>query len=279
MPLKETPPTALERKRWPLITSHLAAGLRLRSMAQTFSFDSASVEAIFDPAGKEYDLRQTATERSVRETLRETVRRIDRVRTRDGRNDPDEALQKWEGLVDGRWSLVDRFDTDGRRFVVAIKNDPRHPDPRGLTARERQVAEFVGLGHSTKEISYILGVSPSAVTNCTARTLQKLGLSSLTELAGFFSPSGLRAKLAEISVNGKELLVGAYPLINEDRVKGLTEAEREILAYMVAGSTNNDIAQRRNTSEYTVANQVKSIFQKLEVSSRSEVATRLQSVT
>ncbi|WP_447969068.1 LuxR C-terminal-related transcriptional regulator [Nitrospira sp. M1] len=274
--LTETPPTALERKRWPLITSHLAAGLRLRSLAQ-FSFDSASVEAIFDPAGKEYDLRHTAKERSVCETLRETVRRIDRVRTRAGRHDPDEALQKWEGLVEGRWSLVDRFDTDGRRFVVAIKNDPSCPDPRGLTLRERQVAEFVGLGQSTKEISYTLGISLSAVTNCTARALHKLGLSSLTELAAFFSPGGLRTKLAEVSLKGEELLVGVYPLIGAERVTGLTEAEREVLAHLVAGSTNKDIAQRRNTSEYTVANQVKAIFKKLEVSSRSELAVCLQS--
>ncbi len=35
--------------------------------------------------------------------------------------------------------MVDRFDSDGRRFIVAIKNDPAHSDPRGLTPRERQI--------------------------------------------------------------------------------------------------------------------------------------------
>ena len=87
-------------------------------------------------------------------------------------------MESWEGLVDGRWSLVDRFDTDGRRFVVAVKNDPAHPDPRGLTTREREIAEFVGLGRSTKQIGYTLGVSLSAVTNLTAQAQEKLGLSS-----------------------------------------------------------------------------------------------------
>ena len=136
----------------------------------------------------------------------------------------------------------------------------------------------MGLGQSTKEISYTLGVSHSAVTNCTARAQYKLGLPSLADLAAFFSPCGLRTKLAEVSVKGEALLVGAYPLINEDRIKGLTEAEREVLAHLIAGSTNNDIAQRRNTSEYTVANQVQAIFRKLEVSSRSELAAQLLSV-
>ena len=276
--LSETPPTPLERKRWPLMTSHLAAGLRLRSVARAFSLDSVSVEAIFEPGGKEYDLRERAKEHSARKALREAVGRIDGVRTSSGRTDPDGALQKWEALVEGRWSLVERYDTDGRRFVVAIKNDPTHLDPRGLTRRERQVAEFVGLGHSSKEISYTFGISLSAVTNCTARVQMKLGLSSLAELAGFFAPSGLRTKLAEVAVNGEELLVGSYPLIDEKRVSALSETERVVLAHMMAGSTNQDIARRRRTSEYTVANQVQSIFRKLNVSSRSELAVRLQSM-
>ncbi len=276
--LNETPSTALERRRWPLMTSHLAAGLRLRSMGQAFSLDATTVEAIFDPAGKELAASHKAQECSARAVLREAVRRIDRLRTRAGRSDSDAALQQWEGLVEGRWSLVDRFDTDGRRFVVAIKNDPEYSDPRGLTMRERQIAEFVGLGQSCKEISYTLGLSLSAVTNCTARAQKKLGLSSLLELVAFFSPSGLRTALAEVSVQGERLLLGAYPLINEDRVKDLTETERRVLAHMISGSTNSDIAQRRQTSEYTIANQVQSIFRKLNVSSRSELASRLQSV-
>lgn len=276
--LKTITPTALERKRWPLIASHLGAGLRLRTLAQSLSLDSAPVEGIFDGSGKLYEAREQVTDGSARATLREAVRRIDHIRTRAGRSDPDAAMTAWEGLVQGRWSLVDHFDTDRRRFVVAIKNDPTYPDPRGLTMRERQVAEFVGLGHSCKEISYTLGVSHSAVTNCTARAQNKLGLSSLSELAAFFASSGLRAKLAEISIKGEDLLVGAYPLINEECVEGLTEAERSVLAHLVAGSTNSDIAQRRNTSEYTIANQVKSIFHKLEVCSRGELAARLQSV-
>jgi len=56
------------------------------------------------------------------------------------------AMENWRGLVDGRWSLVDRFDSDGKRFVVAVKNDPEARDPRGLSRREQQVSELVGLG-------------------------------------------------------------------------------------------------------------------------------------
>ncbi|MGR9109083.1 MAG: helix-turn-helix transcriptional regulator, partial [Gammaproteobacteria bacterium] len=267
-------PTPLERKRWPSAVAHLGAGLRLRSTIGKFSFDEAPVEAILDPGGKVHEAREEAAAVSAREILRNSVRRIEKARTAAGRSDPDDALANWEGLVQGRWSLVDLFDSDRRRFVVALKNDPAQPDPRGLSERERQVAEFVGLGRSSKEISYILGVSLSAVTNCTARVQAKLGLSSLTELAAFFAPGGARAKLAEISIAGEELLFGAYPLINENRVTSLTEAERAVLTHLLSGSTNDDIARRRKTSRHTVANQIQSIFDKLQVRSRGELAAR-----
>ena len=124
--------------------------------------------------------------------------------------------------------------------------------------------------------SYTLGVSNSAVTNCNARIQEKLGLSSHVELVSFFSQAGPRRKLAEVAVAGERLLVGAYPLIDERWIKVLTEAEREVTAQIIAGSTNADIARRRDASEHTVANQVQAIFRKLEVRSRGELAARLQ---
>ena len=269
-------PTPLERKRWPCLAAHLGAGLRLRAATRRLQLDAEHVEAVLDSGGKVHDARVPATSTSARELLREAVRRIERARTAQGRSDPDAAMEGWEGLVDGRWSLVDRFDTDGKRFVIAVKNDPAHPDPRGLTPREREVSEFVGLGRSTKEISYTLGVSFSAVTNLTAQTQAKLGLSSRAELAAFFAPGGLRAKLAELAVSGEKLLFGAYPLVDKRQVEKLTDAERQVVAHLVAGSTNGDIARRRGTSENTVANQVYAIFLKLGVRSRAELAARLQ---
>jgi len=272
-------PTSLERSRWPCVSAHLGAGLRLRAATRRLQLDGAAVEAVLDSGGRIQHARAGAVSVSARESLRQAVRRIDKARTAAGRRDPDAAMDSWEGLVDGRWSLVDRFDTDGKRFVVAVQNDPAHPDPRGLTMREREVAEFVGLGRSTKEVGYVLGVSPSAVSNLTARAQDKLGLTSRAELAAFFAPCGLRAKLAEVAISGENLLVGAYPLVDERQADKLTGAEREVVAHLVAGSTNGDIAQRRRTSENTVANQVHAIFLKLGVRSRAELAARLQART
>ena len=55
------------------------------------------------------DGQRPATDRGSRENLREAVLRIERARTHAGRSEPDAALDNWEALVDGRWSLVDRF--------------------------------------------------------------------------------------------------------------------------------------------------------------------------
>lgn len=273
---EQVTPTAQERHRWQCVASHLGAGLRVRGLGRALDLESEPVEAIFGADGTIHEARSGATPVSARETLRRAVHRLDRLRTKQGRSDPDEALAAWEGLVRGRWSLVDYFDSDGRRFVVALKNDPSFPDPRGLTDRERQVAEFLGQGHAAKEIGYMLGISQSAVNNCTTRAACKLGLSSLAELAAFFAPTGLRATLAEAAVLGDTLLLGSYPLIPAAQVQDLTDAERGVLAHLLAGSTNRDIAVRRDSSERTVANQVQMIFRKLGVHSRSALAAQLQ---
>lgn len=88
------------------------------------------------------------------------------------------------------------------------------------------------------------------MTNCTARVLRKLGLASRVELA--FAPPVAR------------------------RVAALTEAEHDVLVDLLGGSTNRDIAARRGSSERTVANQVQSIYRKLGVRSRAELAVSMQ---
>jgi DNA-binding NarL/FixJ family response regulator len=106
--------------------------------------------------------------------LREGVRAIERARGPLRRRDPREAIELWRGLVAGLWSLVDHFDSDGRRYLVAHRNDPRTPDPRGLTERERQIVAYADLGQSNKHIAYQLGLSPSTVAVHLARAREKL---------------------------------------------------------------------------------------------------------
>jgi hypothetical protein len=112
--------TALEGKRWPQVAAHIGAGLRLRGKLRKLSKDALPVEAVLDSQGKMHDGQRAATHKDSRENLRDAVLRIERARTNAGRSEPDTALDNWKALVEGRWSLVDRFDSDGKRYVIAV---------------------------------------------------------------------------------------------------------------------------------------------------------------
>lgn len=67
-----------------------------------------------------------------------------------------------------------------------------------------------------------------------------------------------------------------YALLRYDERPGpcdsaLTGAEREVLQLALQGLSNDQIATARNTRPRTVANQIASLFRKLNVSSRLEL--------
>lgn len=262
--------SAADLRRWTQATSHVGSGLRLRRKLE--ADPESEPEAILDASGEPVHL--TARTESARERLRAAARAIDTARTRRGRSDPDESLSIWQGLVEGRWSLVDRFESDGRRFVVAHQNAIDVRDPRGLTPTELLVAELLGKGRSVKEIAYQLGVTPSAITNAAQRARKKLGLSSTPELVELFAPGGIRARLERFEVGEERLAVSSTEPL-EEALAPLSDAEREIAVHLLRGRTNRSIAELRETSERTVANQVASIFRKLDVGSRCELAARV----
>lgn len=78
-------------------------------------------------------------------------------------------------------------------------------------------------------------------------------------------------------VGGMELAVISLPSPHTDGLTALTASEREVAELILAGCSNRHIARERGTSERTVANQVQSIFRKLGVVSRAELAAKLSS--
>lgn len=178
-----------------------------------------------------------------------------------------------EDFVKGCCNLIDYFDTEFNRFVIGVKHNSIAPNPQRLTKQEWRVAQFVGIGLAIKEISYKLGISQSSVSNSIARIRKKFRFSSYTELVAFFSPSGLSTKLTQVSIAGEELLIGFFPLIHINHTKRLTQSELIVLEFLLSGLANGDIARHRNVTEHTIANQVQSIYRKLEVTSRKQLVT------
>ncbi len=178
-PRERTDPVTL--RRWSRITAHLAAGLRLRELADELP-EAPAPEAILGPDGADHHAEGAAREASARDSLRREVRRRERARGSLSVRDPDRAVAIWRGMVDGRWSLVDRWESDGRRYVLALRNEPTAPDPRALTAREKQVASLLARGASTKHVAYELGLAPGTVGDCVKGLARKLGVRSRAQL-------------------------------------------------------------------------------------------------
>ncbi|MEM7137335.1 MAG: LuxR C-terminal-related transcriptional regulator [Myxococcota bacterium] len=189
----------LTNAEWDLffrLTVHIAAADRLRRGLEhnpmegrtLDDFDPAAVsQAIFDP--KTFRVAHAnALKGPAIEVLRDKARLADRARGSLSKTNPEEALEIWQGLVRGKWSLVDWFDSDGRRFVLARPNAPDLGDPRGLSEREMQVATFAATGESGKRIGYRLGISTGHVSSVLRSVMRKLDVKSQSELVSKLSP-------------------------------------------------------------------------------------------
>lgn len=180
-------PSRAEATRWSRIAAHIVAGARLRDSLDAPGNVVERAEAVLSPGGRVLHAEPEAQSAAAQETLRAYARDIDRARGRLRHHDEDEALSLWRALIGGRWSLVDHFDSDGRRFVVARKNEPAVRDPRTLSRRERQVLAYALLGHPLKLIAYELGIGISTVAAHRASAMRKLGDPPMHELARLFS--------------------------------------------------------------------------------------------
>jgi DNA-binding CsgD family transcriptional regulator len=166
------------RRVWARIVAHITAMQRLRGALSTDTDRLGEGEAVLTPGGKLEHAVGLAKMKSARERLREAAIARERARGRLRRQSPEEATAMWHALVAGRWSIVDRFDRGGRRYLIAHANEPHAREPRTLTARERHVVTYAAMGHSNKLIAYELGLSVGTVSAYLARATRKLGLDS-----------------------------------------------------------------------------------------------------
>jgi DNA-binding CsgD family transcriptional regulator len=139
-------------------------------------------EAVVTPDGAMLHAQGVAREAPAQSALRQAARRIDKARCREAQDPGEDPLALWRGLVDGRWSLVERFESDGRRVLVAQRNEPPARALRALDERERKLIALLAVGHSLKLCAYELGQPESTTSKMARCAMRKLGVLSRDEL-------------------------------------------------------------------------------------------------
>ena len=81
--------------------------------------------------------------------------------------------------------------------------------------------------------------------------------------------------LTKLDLGSDQILVLSVATEPGKRLNALTPAEKEVAALLLRGLSNADIAREREVALRTVANQVASIFKKMNVGSRAELAACL----
>lgn len=175
--------------KWSRIAAHIAAGSRLRRRLDLDRERHDVPDARLSPDGRVVHADGEASAKDVRERLRDSVRARERAHTAAGRRDADRAIAEWKGLIAARWSLVDQFDHDGKRFIVAQRNDPKVAGIEALTPRERCAVGYAALGHTNKLIAYEMGIAASTVAVLLSRAARRLQASSRHELIRKFVDS------------------------------------------------------------------------------------------
>ena len=177
-------------------------------------------------------------------------------------------------LLAGDWSVVDS-NREGAELRILLRTGAV-----SISAREHDVIHAVLSGETDRAISERMGITRQCVCGHLGNGLEKMGLQSrfaalqtwraLTEVE---KGRAGRAQIAEVKVGSETLLSIRCPIAPRPEMEvRLSNAETNVAWLISDGQSNREIAFTRGTAERTVANQVASLFTKLELSRRFDVA-------
>ncbi len=100
-------------------------------------------------------------------------------------------LRSWQTVLDA----VNLVASGGKYFDPAVAHlagrPARQPEPEELTAREREVAQLIAEGHSTKQIAGLLGVSIKTIDKHRTRMMEKLRVHDAVAVTRYAINAGL----------------------------------------------------------------------------------------
>lgn len=174
-----------QRATFGQIAAHIVGARQLRErLGDDIAQLTSNPSAAFGPT-----LGGDGLASSVREALRRAVRTVDGQLGPLGAQ-PTERASLWPELLAGQWSLVDRFDAEGRHYYIAVRNIPGSVERKPLTPFECSVVGHVALGRPYKAVAYDLGTSLSRVAAAASRACRKLGVRNRMDLTLLLQAAG-----------------------------------------------------------------------------------------
>lgn len=256
------------RAHWLGVVQHMRAGLRLRHALNTQGLWDY-VDAVIDPGrgGVVCAARGAARSPEAQAQLCHAASTIDGARMRAARRQAT-APAAWPALVDGRWTLVEHVDSDGRRYYLALQNQPAAASLVALTPRERLVVEQAVRGLPNKIIADALGLGEQSIGACLTRAMSKLRVKTRAELMALAADLSaveipIEGPLASVLGENHPWLLRSGGTVDDAFAPfGFTRAEAEVVRGILQGHSNEAIAQHRGAQPRTIANQVQSVFRK-----------------
>jgi len=177
-------------------------------------------------------------------------------------------------MLTGDWTVVDveRRKSELRVFLRS--------GGALMSSRENEVLRSVLSGIPDRELSVRMGITRQCVCGHLGNGVAKLGstsrfaaLQAWRVLAEAERGRTGRATIAEVSYGEDKILSLRCDIPPRPEIEvRLSSAETHVAWLVCDGLSNRDIAIERGTAERTVANQVASIFNKLGVCRRFELA-------
>lgn len=179
-----------------------------------------------------------------------------------------------ESLLNGHWTIADVERRDSELRVLLRAGGGL------MSSRENEVLRSVLTGVPDRELSLRMGITRQCVCGHLGNGVSKLGAESRFTALQAWRVLGEaergragRATVAEVPYGDENLLSLRCEIAPRPEIEvRLSSAETHVAWLVCDGLSNRDIAVARGTAERTVANQVASIFHKLEVCRRFELA-------
>ena len=160
-------------------------------------------------------------------------------------------------------------------FVISLSHrEPRSPTQ--LKLRERQIIESLLAGCSQKQMAYDLKLAATTISEAMRQILGKVGVARWEHLVAVGCALGVADRRQNCILrldHSQELQLKL--LVRPSVVSRLTPAERDVSLHVIEGWSNAQISRARSTSVRTTANQISSLFRKLNVRGRLELILRL----